>query len=413
MNLSQRLLPLLALSGLFVSQDLSAQRIIYDGARDKTAQDAVTAAKDVTSRSLFDQMLHNMDLQAKREAGTTLEYARQQMRAKLENFTYWKSVKDVPPTIVGTAFIKGRCFSVECELKTLKAHIEFELQPVALTDANIQQRLKELTAKQADLEAAIASLKNASKSQDPLVVQAFTLIDENGKDVLDYASKIANLTANGSTLKGISGGLDEISKGMDEMLGLYNAVRGIVAGYEAIQPDPASLRPPQAQIDLQLLALEQQHLKTLALIRARSKIDSAMTLAHIDGALNRTEAVLNRMEKDGVAVTDSKVEKSLSDAAKQHDRDALVELLDTLHEATAVIAEEDVPAKLAAIRESDEARRYSIRRSSVNASAYDLTIQAASQRLALYWKSGIKTTDAAALLFYLTNTVAVPVIATR
>ncbi len=405
MKLSLRPPTLIALACVLLLQSLSAQRVIYDGTRDKTAQDAVTAAKDVTAGSLFDTMLRNTDVQAKREVGTALDYARQQMRAKLQNFTYWKNAKDRNSIVVGPAFIKGNCFSVECELNSVKAHIESDLKPVGLTEDEIKQRLKDLDSKKADLEAAIEALKAASKSKDPLVVRAFALIDENGKDVLDYANKIAKLTVvDGNTLKGISGGLDEIGKGLDEMLGLYNAVKGIVAGYEAIQPDPASLRPPQAQIDLQLLALEQEHLKTLTLIRARAKIDSALTLAHIDGALNR-------MQNARVLVNDMKVETSLADAVKVHDRDRLTMLLDALHEAEAAVAEEDVAAKLADIRESDEARRYSIRRSSVNSSAYDLTIQAASQRLALYWKSGIKTADAAALVFYLTNTVAVPVIA--
>ena len=385
---------------------LSAQRIIYDGTRDKTAQDAVAAAKDVTSGSLFDMMLRNMDTQAKREVGLTLDYALQQMRAKLENFAYWKNAKDKDSIIAGAAFIKKGCFSVECELRSMKLHIEFELKPVVLTEAQINQRLRDLDNKKTELEAAIKALKDASKSKDPLVVQAFTLIDENGKDILDYANKIAKLTVDGNTLKGISGGLDEIAKGMEEMLGLYNAVKGIVSGYKAIEPDPASLRPPQEQIDLQLLALEQEHFKALSLIRARAKIDSALTLAHIDGALNR-------MQGAGVLVNDMRVEKSLADAVKTHNRDLLITLLDALYEAEAALAEEDVPAKLANIRESDESRRYSILRSSVNSSTYDLTIQAASQRLALYWKSGIKTTDVAALVFYLTNTVAIPVIAAK
>lgn len=379
-----------------------AQRIIYDGARDKTAQDAVTAAKDVGAGTVFGTMLRNMDAQARRETATALDFTRQQMRAKLENFTYWRHTKDKP----STGFLPGTCFSVECELKSMKAHIEFELKPVALTGDQIKQRLADLDQKKKDLDAAIQALQDASKSKDPLVVRAFTLIDENGADVLAYAGKIAALTTSGGTLDGISGGLDEIGKGMDEMLGVYNAVRGIVAGYAAIQPDPASLRPPQAQTDLQLLALEQEHLKTVSLIRAKAKIDSAVTLSHVDSALSRLGAAK-------VLVNDAKVETSLAEAAKAHDRERLVMLLDALHEAEAALAEEDLAAKLGLIRESDEVRRYSIRRSAVNSSTYDLTIQAAAQRLALYWKSGVKPNDLASLLFYLTNTVAVPVIATR
>ena len=401
--------PLVALAAaVLMTRGLCAQRIIYDGTRDKTAQDAAAAAKDIAGGSLFDTMLRNVDAQAKLEASTAFLYSRQQMRAKLEAFTYWKSSKDVPSSTVGAAFIKGECYSVECELKSLKTHIELELgSPVSLTRAQIDARLKDLKTKKDDLDQAIKDLKAASKDKDPLVTQAFSLITDHGKEVLGYADKIAKLTIkDGTSLKGVSNALDDIGKGMDEMLGLYNAVKGIVAGYQAVAVDPASLRPPQAQTDLQLLALEQDNLKTILLIRARAKIESAVTLGHI-------ESVLSKIADDRSLVNDLKVETSLVEAAKAHQRDRLVGLLDILYEAEAALAEEDVPAKLAAIRETDEARRYSIRRSAVNSSTYDLTINAASQRLAMYWKSGIKPTDVAALLFYLTNTVAVPVIAAK
>jgi len=48
--------------------DVHAQRVIYDQAKDKEAQDAATAAKDLGSGTLFQKMLHNVDLQSKQEA---------------------------------------------------------------------------------------------------------------------------------------------------------------------------------------------------------------------------------------------------------------------------------------------------------------------------------------------------------
>ena len=392
---------------LLISPTLRAQRVIYDGGRDKAAQDTVAAAKDLSSGGIFDKMLQNMDAQAKQEAQTAFDYARQQARAKLVNFKFWKSAKDQPAKHVEAAFIQGLCFSVHCELSTLKDHIEFELKPIFLSDAEMEARKAAIAAKQKELEAAIKALADASKSQDPVIVQAFTLINDNGKDLLEFADKIAGITVkNEGKSKRISNGLDEIQKGMDEMLGLYNAVKGIVDGFAAVSVDPSSLRPPQAQIELQLLAVDQDHLKNLAIIRARAEIDSAITLSRIDQAFTL-------MADAGVLVDENRVETTLSQAAALPDRDRLETLLTALHKAEAALAEEDVAAKLGTIRETDEARRYSIRRSAIKSSAYDSTILAAAQRLALYWKSGIKSSDVAALLFYLTNTVAVPVIAAK
>src|SRR4051794_30438081 len=81
-----------------ISPVLRAQRVIYDGGRDKAAQDTVSAAKDLSSGGIFDKMLQNMDTQAKQESQTVLDYARQQARAKLVNFAYWKNAKDQPST---------------------------------------------------------------------------------------------------------------------------------------------------------------------------------------------------------------------------------------------------------------------------------------------------------------------------
>src|SRR5689334_14754708 len=78
----------------------SAQRVIYDQSRDKTAQDAETAAKQIASASLFDKMLRNVDLQAKYEIDTTMAFLQQQMRAKIQNFTYWSNPDDVPVKVL-------------------------------------------------------------------------------------------------------------------------------------------------------------------------------------------------------------------------------------------------------------------------------------------------------------------------
>jgi hypothetical protein len=84
-----------------------------------------------------------------------------------------------------------------------------------------------------------------------------------------------------------------------------------------------------------------------------------------------------------------------------------------LHDAAAGIAQMDVAARLADLRGSDELRRYSIRRSAVAANTYDVAIQAAVQRLGAYWKRGVKPTDLAQFIFYVTNTFALPAIAIK
>ncbi len=388
---------------------LRAQRVVYDQARDKTAQDAQSAAKEVTSGALFDKMLHNVDLQGKQEIDTTMAFVEQQMRSKIENFIYWNHPGDRVVTVIpGPAFIGQTCQSVVCELKSLQIKLNaFLADSSPLTGEQIRDRLAELDEKKKALDQALKQLQDSSKSKDPAVVQAFSFVNNNGKDLIDYAQKVSKLgDDSGHPIKGLSSALTQVGDGLDQMLSLYNAVKSIWDGYHAVSLDVTSLRPPQEQTDLQLLALEQDHIRTIALIRARE-------YAELSATLNRVATALSRLKGAGVLESTDRVEETLRQQVKAHNREQLRRLLDALNESAASVAEEDAAGRLAELRLSDEQRRYSIRQSAINSSTYDQTIQAASQRLTLYWKSGIKSAELAQLIFYIANTAGVSAIAAK
>jgi hypothetical protein len=407
-----RVIVFLVISTLVCSVNVRAQRIIYNQGQDKTAQDAAAAAKDVSSGALFEKMLHNVDLQAKSEIDTAMAFVEQQMRAKIQNFTYWTNSADRLVQVIklpeGAAFIDQSCKSVVCELRSLELKLNAFLDNSPEMSADqIKARLVELEKKKNALDQALKQLQSAAKSDDPAVVRAFSLLNDNGKDAVDYAKKISTLLDNeGHPVKGLSSALSTIGDGLDQVLTIYNAVKSIWDGYQAINVDPASLRLPQEQIDLQLLALEQDHLNTIAEIRAREIIE-------IGSTLNRVQTALNRLNAAGVLTSTARVENTLLEYAVNHDRQKLRSLLDALHDAVASVAEEDAAGRLAELRLSDEDRRYSIRRSAINSRTYDQTILAASQRLALYWKSGIKPSELAQLVFYIANTAGVSAIAVK
>lgn len=398
---------------LICAIELRAQRVIYDQSKDKTAQDTVAAAKEITSGSLFEKILRNVDLQGKQEADTQMAWVEQQMRAKLENFHFWSASNDndrVARILPGGAgYLAGRCESVKCELQSLEVRLKFfqNLTGTTSTPDQIAARLSELEKKREALDQALKELQSSSKSQDPVVLRMFDLLNDNGKNVIDYAKQLTALAKdNKLPIQGISTGLDKIGDGLDQMLSLYNVVEGIWKGYQAVNVDPASLRPPQEQIDLQLLALEQDHLKTITLILARESIEAG-------AAFDRVKTALNRLDSAGVLNSKERVEDTLREYVQERGRQQLVALLGALHEAAAAVAEEDAAGRLATLRLSDEEHRYSIRRSALNSSIYDQTIQAASQRLALYWKSGIKPSELAQLIFYVANTAGVSAIAAQ
>jgi hypothetical protein len=411
---------------LLPGNSLFAQRILHDSARDKTAQDAESTAKDITSGDLFNKMLHNADLQTKQNIDTQMDFVRQEMRAKMESFTYWvvapgqtdkhgNVVSETPLQVGHLAngqpyFIQGICQSVSCELKSEETRINEYLKDQSAPNAEqVKRKLQDLAAKKDQLDQELQELQSRA-GNDPFVVQAFSLLDNHGKDALDYAKKIAGFAeTKGFQVKGVSTALNKIGDGLDQTLSLYKALKGIWEGQKAVSVEPGSLRPPKEQIDLQLLALEQDHLKTTAQIRARKELELGAALDLVKEA----QAEVESLQKFYAVTPGGTIEDSLRQAASAHEREKLVAMLDTLHAAAAAIAQEDAAGRLAALRLSSEERLYSIRKSAVNSSTYDLTIQAATQRLALYWKGGIKPEDLAQWAFYVANTAGVAAIAAK
>lgn len=407
----------LVLIVLACAANASAQRAIHDDARDKSAQDASAAAKDIASGSLFTKMLANADAQAKREADTTMAWVEQQMRAKLEGFVVWSDPSDViAKPLAGVGILAGTCKSLHCELASLDVALTFSLHERRVpTAAELKATLAALDKKKEQLAADLKALQ--TPKDDPAVVRAFALLEDPGKDIVDYAKKLTEaaqkspLPINDGALKGVANALDQIGDGLDELLALYGSVKGIWAGAAAVSVDPASLRPPRQALEIRMLALTQDHLQTVAQIEARRNMDLGTTLDQVATALNMMASL-------GLAQSTERIEDTLRRQVATPDRSLprrreLESTLLLLHTAAAAFAEQDAAGRLADLRLSDEERRLSIRRSAVNASAYDQTIQAAAQRLALYWKSGVKPADLAQLAFYLTNTIAIPAIAIK
>jgi hypothetical protein len=410
---------LVAITCLAWTADAQAQRIIYDGQRDATAQQTVTAAKEVTSGALFAAMLKNVDAQAKLEVDTEIAFLQERMRARLNSFEVWQDPKAVPPAppTPGVTFDPNAAAlcrkSVDCQLKELQRQHQAALAAPP-TQADIDARLAAIKTRATALQAELKALQQASKSTDPFIIRAFDALEEQGGDILDYAQKIADLFKSASpAANGVGNALTKIEEGLDQIISLYKAIASIWRGQQAVSVDPASLRPPPQQVELQLLGVEQEHLKAVAKIEARKELEVAAALTGVNTALRQVTAVLNLDLPAIKAGPRPAIERTLKEAADSHRRQPLLVQWEALHAAAGAVAQLDSAAALATLRQSDELRRYSIRRSAVNISTYDLTIQAAAQRLALYWKGGIKPTELAAFVFYITNSIAVPAIALK
>ena len=170
--------------------------------------------------------------------------------------------------------------------------------------------------------------------------------------------------------------------------------------------DPASLLPPRQQTDLRLLAIEQAHLTTIAAIQARRELEVGEGLFLAEDATN----LLTKPDAN-VARAEARIEDTLRATAGNRQR--MRALLDALHAVAAAAAQMEAANKLAEIRLADEARRFSIRRSAVHAGVYEAAIRTAADRLAAYWKRGLKPGELAQFAAWLANTAALVEVARK
>jgi hypothetical protein len=389
---------------------LQAQRVLYNPKQDQTAQDAVAAAKDIAAGTLFNTMLRNVDGQSRQEADTTLAYLKEQMRSKLAAASVWNAADDKRDSVkAGTLIHDAKCKSLRCQLEVIQRRLNETLP--APTQAEVDKKVNEIAVKKDELSKAVEQLKaRAEATKDPVAIQILSHLGD-AKDALAYADQIKTLIGNAALGKA----LDEVSSGLDQAILLYNTVKGIWDGYKAVQVDPTSLRPAREVTELRLLGLEEEHIKRLSRIRANEQLETGAALQGIGEALGSLQRAQVWESTDSIedtlrlaAMGDPKRNPPLTPDSKR-----VRDLLDTLFQSAAVLATQDAAKRLAANRISDEERRYSILRSAVNSSTYDETIQAAVQRLAVYYKGGIKPADLAQLIFFVTNSIAVPTIAAK
>ena len=176
--------------------------------------------------------------------------------------------------------------------------------------------------------------------------------------------------------------------------------RDIWGSRDLVTVDPASLRPPPQETEIRLLLIDQEHLQTLAAIRARQQREVRTALRQVNSAIQAMQEVPGGSVDQSLA----RIEDTLRTAAAGPDRARLHALVFALHEVGAAVAQMQAADLLADIRVADEARRFSIKQSAVHAGLYEFALQAAAQRLAAYWKRGLKPADIVELGAWIANT---------
>lgn len=370
-----KVISFLLLSAFLTSDVCFAQRVFYDSKRDAGAQAAAEASKDVLSGSLFEAQLKNLEQLGTQQLETVIRWQEVKMRAALNGFTKWSDVIRVLDRV-------DRRLAPFLDASDEQALADQRLEEIKTRVAQIPKILQDLKSKDSNTDIVGDILSHASDAQQ----------------VVDFADK-AFYGDNPAKIKA----LDEIVATLEQVQNLYASVKDILAGAAAVSVPVASLRPNPLQTELELLRVEQEHIKTLGLLRARQALEVGQIKRIVDDA--RTYA--------SHFPADESIETTLTVLKANAQLDRLQFALYALHYAAAVAAQQETSADLASLRKSLEERRYSIQRSAVNAATYEQTARAAADRLALYWKSGIKPKDLAELLYHVSTAASLPIIAAK
>jgi hypothetical protein len=370
---------------------VSAQRIIYNAGRDEQAKTTATAAEQLTSGRLFETQLANLDEAGKQQLETILRWQEVRMRATLNGFSQWSDVSTLVTRIEGD--IAG-------------------LLDTTAEQALAQKRVDEIKARAAAIRATLQEVRDKAAGRNDIVEQILSHVGDV-KEVVAFAEQLQQ-GKNASKVQA----LNEIVASLEQVQKLHAAIKGIVLGHAAVKVSAAALRPDPLQTELELLVVEEEHLNRLGLIRARQRLEVGDLHRLLETTRQRVKAVASASQSAEIEdslrslVRTAQAEPTVKPIPTPEQRRGTLEFaIFVLHGAAALAAQHETAADFALLRRSLEERRYSIRRSGVAASTYEQTVRAAAQRLALYWKSGLKPKDVSDFLFHLSGAISLPIIA--
>ncbi|MDQ6706910.1 MAG: hypothetical protein M3Z85_13160, partial [Acidobacteriota bacterium] len=337
-------------------------------------------------------MLANMDRLSKASSERFFAGADRQMRANLSSFVTWNDV---------------HAFVANLDAR-LRADPPGDASPAEVRAATAALTLETEAAKTklASLEAA-AKNKFATREEEIRLIGTWFSTLGNLDDLVSFGSQF--LTAQAPVPASFLDAAKQaaaIANGLGKMYGDFEVNL-------ARTPDIVVL---EAQI--QMLEANEDHLKQLALIAARREIDLADTYALI----RRVQAGLSYLDGTGKPSgkcstpgnyrdRSQRITDSLSDATgDQCDLDSMVFVL---YNAAALAARGDTPKRLASLRLAEEERRHSIRASAVAARSYEILVATGTQRLANYYKGGIKPETLAQIASALATLGLIPTIAVK
>jgi hypothetical protein len=366
----------------------------YNPRLDGLGQDVQKAAGDLANGQIFDSQLANLEAISKLATDRIFSSARRAALAKLEGTRNWKSFCDRVETAKNRAL------------------------PSDTQQAGWEKQI-------AILEIKMGEAQSIAKTASGTLKSVADLLEEVGKaqQVIEFgkilqARKVADITATDLRVVG------KLQEAMDN---LGTLLKGI-----ASQPKPASTRSAAEQMKVDLAKAEIDHLKTLIQIeekRLDGQHDVKDILTAIGNTLTCVKSNSTNPPSPGTWVctlkfddpTGSSTIEKLSETEEieetirrfRSDRLKLKTLVYLLENFAALAARADTPVRIAELRSAIEERRFAIRRDAIMARTYEQILLIGAQRIATYYKGGIKPETLAQFVNALSTAGLIPTIALK
>ena len=400
-----------------VGGSLFGQQVLYNADLDKEGQQAATAAKALSASPITNKELQNLAVIEKQEIDGALRAGYYTMRTEIQTFDTWGRVsrsicRNVrllylePGDEIAVATLDGslstdsglaQMCSVEALNKQKKEYEESIINEQRAKGSTPAEDLKRAAKGVQDSAVSLEKTTDTKDKADNSTVQSSVDSAADVQALLRFASSMNGKVKQVAQIKASQ----EIEGGLNQLATLIDTVSGIWTSYEGAAVDPRSLAPSKDKLAASLLAIDAEKLKEKTAVAARSAIYRDELRIRLHDAVD----LLNRLH---LWQSSDSVEGSLMYTTETNAR---IHLIMALHLAAAGAASNALPTDIEVLENTIADRRAAVRRDAVYNGAYEQALQAAGQRLSAYYGSGIKPTDIAALLYYLSGIVSLPKLA--
>lgn len=392
---------LLGLAGL--SLDAQGQRL-YNKERDEQAQQAKQQAADLRSDPIFDTQLKNLMTLEALDVETVMSESKRDTRATINSFVRW-----------------GHVFAA---IDQAKAELEQSDERAESTSANIVEARAALEQQIKDAKAAIKKLRdNADPAEDQRLAMLFARVGEIDSLLVMAAELIGKSEQAESTLNA----LDKTRATLKEITDLYKRYDARVQEIKGLKTKLGEFYISLQEAALRGLEAQEEHLTILGTIETQRSLE----LAEARQLLAEYEALKKRLVTDYYGrcftekksdVTQERITDTVSLAMKMPNcnvkgttlelnmrpQDVVEDIMLLLYRATTVFSRVQTSVRLAQLRNAHEEHRFTIKQRILEAHAYELILNGGAERLALFYKGGIKPAQLAQLIFNVAN-VATPI----